>query len=54
MIYYLCADGLISQKTYDEFLELFNDNKGKGINGKYYTKKQLEKLKQQKNNGYEL
>ena len=37
-----------------EFLELFNDNKGKWINGKYYTKEQLEIIKYQKNNGYEL
>ena len=48
----MCSKWYISQKKYEEQGILFKNDEGKWINGKYYTKNELEKMK--KNNGYEF
>lgn len=48
----MCSEGYIPQEKYEEQGTLFRNDEGKWINGKYYTKDELEKMK--KNNGYEL
>lgn len=48
----LCFEGYIPQEKYEEQGTLFRNDEGKWINGRYYTKDQLDKMK--KNNGYEL
>lgn len=48
----MCSEGYIPQEKYEEQGTLFRNDEGKWINGKYYTKDELEKMK--KDNGYEL
>lgn len=53
----LVEDGYIPKSKIDERMEeglLFQYNKGKWINGKYYTYEMLQKLKNEKDNGMTL
>ena len=57
MYYMLVEDGYIPKSKIDERMEeglLFQYNKGKWINGKYYTYEMLQKLKNEKDTGMTL
>ena len=48
----MCSEGYIPPKKHEEQGTLFRNDEGKWINGKYYTKDELDKMK--KNSFYNV